>query len=162
MIPHRVLSAFQKTHTGIGKKGVSCRAADRDSFEKDHFVRWPDPYPTYTDWFSSRKDSGWHTGIVEKTRPCIREGPAILTKFIILMYGIKFFRPYKNLRPVEKNAFRNIERFLVFLPQKVLKKYSLFLQIWWMGYKKNPSFHTDFKNVNMILVKKVHQQKVLV
>jgi hypothetical protein len=67
------------------------------------------------------------------------------------MYGIKFFRPYKNLRPVEKNAFRNIERFLVFLPQKVLKKYSLsligdentFLQVW---------------QINVILVKSAPKQ----
>jgi hypothetical protein len=67
------------------------------------------------------------------------------------MCGIQFWNGYENLRPVYKNHFRNIERFLPFLTCKFSKstifivpskRRKLFFFKMANGILKNPSFHT--------------------
>jgi hypothetical protein len=85
------------------------------------------------------------------------------------MYDIKFWKGNENQRSVyKKTVFRNFERFLPFLTffssQKsslsLLRDENFFSLNRSNGASKNPSFRTDFKNVNLTLVK-VHPKKVL-
>ncbi len=73
--------------------------------------------------------------------------------------GIKFWKSSANLGPVKKN-FSNIERFLAYLAfefsksiQCPSKRWKLFFfKYGQLGIKKS-IFHTDLKNVNLIIVK---------
>ncbi len=74
---------------------------------------------------------------------------------------------YENLKPVfKKSVFRNIERFLAFLTFKFSKSIhcpfsemeTYFLQIYGEWFINNPSFHTDLRNVNFILVKSASEK----
>ncbi len=77
---------------------------------------------------------------------------------INLLRCIKLWKAYENLRPVNRKTFSKYWRAFCFFWPKVFKKHSLSLlryeslflsnmeyEVW-----KNPSFHTDFENVNLI------------
>ncbi len=88
--------------------------------------------------------------------------------FIISMCGIKFWKGYENLRPVNKNRFWKYWAVSFIFDLTVLKKYSLsllrdknfFSSNMANGISQNSSFHTDFKNVHLIALK-VHPKNCL-
>ncbi len=78
--------------------------------------------------------------------------------FIISMCGIKFGQTHENLWFVYKKLFfRNLALFkFTFSKSTSQRDENFFLQIWRIRYQKNlkkSSFHTDFKNVNLVFVK---------
>jgi hypothetical protein len=77
------------------------------------------------------------------------------------MSGLKFWKGYENLRSVYKNCFPKYWAISSIFELLSSQKGSLFLLQYENiislnksnGVSKNPSFHTDFKNVHMTLVK---------